>query len=83
MVDNLLHEFTELPHVLDLAVHLVHLTTWIGSRGHTETFSLLACDFGVTPSPLTKIWTQTLDLGFKIVLPWPNFKSFWFNSSQS
>ena len=21
------------------------------------------CDFGATPSPLTRIWTQTLDLG--------------------
>ena len=25
MVDNLLHEHVELPHVLDLAVHLVHV----------------------------------------------------------
>ena len=41
MVDNLLHEHVALPHVLDLAVHLVQLTTWMGRGGHTETFSLL------------------------------------------
>ena len=40
MVDNLLPEHVELPHVLDLAVHLVQLTTWMGRGGHTETFSL-------------------------------------------
>ena len=37
MFDNLLHEHVELPHVLDLAVHLVHLTTWMGRGGHPET----------------------------------------------
>ena len=41
MVDNLLPGHVELLHVLDLAVHLVQLTTWMGSGGHTETFSLL------------------------------------------
>ena len=39
-VDNLLPEHVELPHVLDLAVHLVQLTTWMGRGVHTETFSL-------------------------------------------
>ena len=38
MVDNLLPEHVELPHVLDLAVHLVQLTTWMGRGGYTETF---------------------------------------------
>ena len=33
VVDNLLHEHVELPHVLDLTVHLVHLTTWMGRAG--------------------------------------------------
>ena len=42
MVDNLLPEHVELPHVLDLAVHLVQLTTCMGRGGHTETFSLSA-----------------------------------------
>ena len=42
MVDNVLPECVELPHVLDLAVHLDHLTTWMGRGGHTETFSLSA-----------------------------------------
>ena len=40
MFDNLLHEHVELPHVLDLAVHLVHLTTWMGRGGHPDTFFL-------------------------------------------
>ena len=38
MVDNLLPEHVELPHVLDLAVLLVQLTTWMGRGGYTETF---------------------------------------------
>ena len=41
-VDNLLHEHVELLHVLDLAVHLVQLTTWTGRGGHPETFFLSA-----------------------------------------
>ena len=40
MVDNLLPEHVELPRVLDLAVHLVQLMTWMGRGGHSETFSL-------------------------------------------
>ena len=40
MVDNLHPDHVELPHVLDLAVHLVQLMTWMGRGGHTETFSL-------------------------------------------
>ena len=36
MVDNLLPEHVERPHVLDLAVHL---STWMGrGGGHSETF---------------------------------------------
>ena len=48
MVDNLLPEHVELLHVLDLAVHLVQLMTWMGRGGHTETL----CDYSVTPSPI-------------------------------
>ena len=40
VVDNLLFDHVGLPHVLDLAVHLVHLSTWIALGGHPETFSL-------------------------------------------
>ena len=39
MVDILLPEHVELPRVLDLAVHLVQLVTWMDRGGHTETFS--------------------------------------------
>ena len=66
MVDNLLPEHVELPHVLDLAVYLIHLTTWMVWGGHTETFSLEhsfmaksygwggggPCDYSITPSPI-------------------------------
>ena len=38
VVDNILPEHVELPHVLDLAVHLDQLTTWMGRGGYTETF---------------------------------------------
>ena len=33
VVDNLPPNHVELPHVLDLTVHLVHLTTWMGRAG--------------------------------------------------
>ena len=33
MVDNLLPDHVGLPPVLDLAVHLVQLTTWMGRWG--------------------------------------------------
>ena len=49
MVDNLLPDHVELPHVLDLAVHLVQLMTWMGRGGHTETFSLSAHGIMETP----------------------------------
>ena len=38
-VDNILPEHGELPHLLDLAVHLDQLTTWMGRGGYAETFS--------------------------------------------
>ena len=42
VVDNILPEHVEQPHVLDLAVHLVQLTTGMGRGGYTETFFLSA-----------------------------------------
>ena len=41
VVDNPLSDHVGLPHVLDLAVHLVQLMTWMGRGSQTETFSLL------------------------------------------
>ena len=35
--DNLPPYHVGLPHVLDIAVHLVQLMTWMGRGGHTET----------------------------------------------
>ena len=42
MVDNLLPDHVGLHRVLDLAVHQVQLTTWMGRGGYTETFYLSA-----------------------------------------
>ena len=39
MIDNILPEHVELPHVLDLAVHL---PTCMGRGGHLKTFRYLA-----------------------------------------
>ena len=38
VVDNLLLDHVELPHVLDLAVHLVNLVSWIVKVDHSKTF---------------------------------------------
>ena len=42
LVDNLLLDHVGLPHVLDLAVHLVNFFGWIGQGDHSETLLLLA-----------------------------------------
>ena len=67
MVDNLLPEHVELPQVLDLIVHLVQLTTWMGRGGHTETFSFSELFHVIIVSPqsqLDLIWIWTaLGLG--------------------
>ena len=66
MVDNLLPDLVELPHVLDLTVHL---STWMGRGGSYWDFFPFwtfwggmggggPCDFSVTPSPN---WTWILD----------------------
>ena len=34
MVEDLLPDHIELPPILDLSVHLVHLMTWMGRGGH-------------------------------------------------
>ena len=58
MVDNLLYVHVVLPHVLDLAVHQVQLTTLMGRGGYTEKFFsrsyewLITCDYCVTPVPI-------------------------------
>ncbi len=38
VIDNLFPDHVGLPHVLNLAVHLVQQMTWISWGGHTETF---------------------------------------------
>ena len=62
VVDILLPYHVRLPHLLDLAVQLVHVSTQMGLGGHPETFSLepsfmvksqgvvgCRCDCSVTP----------------------------------
>ena len=60
MVDNLLPEHVELPHVLDLAVHLVPLQTWVGRGGHTETFRYLA-----NPNSRSYEWLITFSMNME------------------
>ena len=75
MVDNLLPEHVQLPHVLDLAVHLVQLTTWMGRGGHTETFSLehsfmvksWGWGGGVVAHVIIESAQSQLDLDFRLV----------------
>ena len=38
VVDNLLLDHVELPHVLDLTVHLVNLVRWMVKEDHYKTF---------------------------------------------
>ena len=41
-----------LPHVLDLAVHLVNFFSWMSQGGHSEPLLLLALFYQSTPSCL-------------------------------
>ena len=73
MIDKLLLEHLGLPHVLDLAVHLVNYFGWMSPGGHSETLLPLAlfsrallhdgpCDFSVSPSSFGLDF-GTLDFG--------------------
>ena len=55
MIDKLLLEDVGLPHVLDLAVHLVNIFGRMSQGGHS-------CYFGVSPSPFGLDF-GTLDFG--------------------
>ena len=50
MIDKLLLEHVGLPHVLDLAVHLVKFFCWMSQGGHSEPLLLLALFHQSTPS---------------------------------
>ena len=52
LIDKLLLEHVGLPHVLDLAVHLVNFFCWMSQGGHSEPLSLLALFYQSTPSCL-------------------------------
>ena len=52
MIDKLLLEHVGLPHVLDLAVHLVSFFGWMSQGGHSEPLLLLALFYQSTPSCL-------------------------------
>ena len=52
MIDKLLLEHVGLPHVLDLAVHLVNFFGWMSQGGHSEPLLLLALFYQSTPSCL-------------------------------
>ena len=50
--DKLLLEHVGLPHVLDLAVHLVNFFGWMSQGDHSEPLLLLALFYQSTPSCL-------------------------------
>ena len=52
LIDKLLLEHVGLPHVLDLAVHLVNIFGWMSQGGHSEPLLLLALFYWSTPSCL-------------------------------
>ena len=52
LIDKLLLEHVELPHILDLAVHLVIFLGWMSQGGHSEPLLLLALFYQSTPSCL-------------------------------
>ena len=53
--DKLLLEDVGLPHVLDLAVHLVNFFGWMSQGGHSEPLLLLVLFYQSTPSCLKVI----------------------------
>ena len=55
MIDKLLLEHVGLPHVLDLAVHLVNFFGWMSQGGHSEPLLQLALFYQSTPSCLKVI----------------------------
>ena len=52
LIDKLLLEHVGLPHVLDLAVHLVIFFGWMSQGGHSEPLLLLALFYQSAPSCL-------------------------------
>ena len=55
MNDKLLLEHVGLPHVLDLAVHLVNFFGWMSQGGHSEQLLFFALFYQSTPSCLKVI----------------------------
>ena len=51
-MDKLLLEHVGLPHVLDLAVHLVNIFGWVSQGGHSEQLLFFALFYQSTPSCL-------------------------------
>ena len=55
LINKLLLEHVGLPHVLDLAVHLVNFFGWVSQGDHSEPLLLLALFYQSTPSCLKVI----------------------------
>ena len=68
MIDKLLLEHVGLPHVLDLAVHLVNFFGQMSQGGHSEPLLLLALFYQSTPSCL-----KVMCAGWGVLVGWwPN-----------
>ena len=55
LIDNLFLDHVGLPHVLDLAVHLVNFFGWMSQGGHSEQLLFFALFYQSTPSCLKVI----------------------------
>ena len=71
MIDKLLLEHVGLPHVLDLAVHLVNFFGGMSQGGHSEPLLLLALFYQSTPSCLKVIGWGGVVVAHKILLSAP------------
>ena len=57
LIDYVLLEHVGLPHVLDLAVHLVNFFVWMSQGGHSEQLLFFALFYLSTPScDMLKSW---------------------------
>ena len=82
MIDKLLLEHVGLPHVLDLAVHLVNFFGWMSQGGHSEQLLFFALFYQSTPSCLKVIgWVGGGWVAHVILVsalgPNPSFFLFW------
>ena len=74
MIVKLLLEHVGLPHVLDLAVHLVNFFGWVSQEEHSATLLLLALFYQSTPLCLKVMgWGGVVAHGILVSALGPHF----------